>query len=97
MSVKSPARRNACLYLGQFLVERVLEGVGRGVVDADTAVAVDGVRGADAGAAGGAAEAAVTTDAAACGAIFAVGICSCDCEPCNGKVAQNIIVVLKLK
>ena len=74
---------NACLYLGQFLVERVLEGVGRGVVDADTAVAVDGVRGADAGAAGGAAEAAVAADAAAAwGAIFAVRICMC--EPCNG-------------
>ena len=63
------------VYLGEFLVERVLEGVGRGIVAAD-AVAVDGVGAANAGAAGGAAEAAVTAHAAAASrdSVFAVRI-----------------------
>ena len=68
-------------YLGELLVERVLEGVGRGVVcDAAIAVAaVDGVGGADAGAARGAAETAVAADAASArprGPVFAVRVCT---------------------
>ena len=67
------------LYLGELLVERVLEGVGRGIVsDAVAVSAVDGVGGADAGAACGAAETAVAADATrarARGSVFAVRVC----------------------